>query len=156
MATLLKPDSIGFFDPFNVLGSNIAPRQLSSIVSSAAECEKFVYCDNGNQVFLNGTYTNESCHVACEKLGGNCCTSSDSCNGFTGSVCADDNQTSCAGQTACFDAIIPIVVDSCDGGFQACEKAKIGSVVNSCKADQSCWLAGNGGSIKEYLVYKNM
>ena len=121
----------------------VGPEWYDTLQASAADCNAWVECKDGYEV-VDGERTETKCHEACTTLGGNCCTESTSCFQFTGSVCADGNQTSCAGEKACEQATIPIVVNSCDGA-SACEKAKIGSVVNSCKEVLSCWLAGAVG-----------
>lgn len=132
--------------------------------SSTTTCTKFVECEDG---LVAGTDT--TCHEACKTAGGNCCVDQYDCNGFTGKVCADNNQTSCntgdavdpgcvsedciyAG--ACENATMPIVVNSCNGPF-SCKLAgdsdsggTVGSMTSSCNGYAACdYMAIDGGTV---------
>ena len=78
-----------------------------------------------------------SCQTACQ---GNCCTGTDACSYFNGTVCKDG---SCASTKACYNASISLVVKSCKGE-RACDYAeRVSSMVNSCNANKSCYYIGN-------------
>ena len=135
-------------------GLVVVHRQASADASaSAADCTTFIECRNGYQV-VGGrqTYTTcrEACQVASTSGESNCCPSFDSCDGFTGRVCADPHQRSCFGPRACQYATISTVVNSCDAaGGHACWKAHVSNaVVKSCHGQQSCAFAGRGGSLE--------
>ena len=113
-------------------------------ISIAATCFN---CVNG---FVHDTDTNDPANRCFEKCNKNdCCTfdnagtPEDACIGFTGKVCKDK---SCNGKEACQNAKIPSVVTSCIGE-RACYKAggdggSIGNVDGSCDADFACYRLG--------------
>lgn len=117
--------------------TTIARRELQSSptpVPPAEMCGAYGYVDCVNG-FVRGDSTT-TCETAC---GGSCCVGQEACRQFTGKVCRDG---SCGGSNACVRATIPWVVNSCtsnsaSGGsacFQAgAEKTNIGAMVNSCQ-----------------------
>ena len=139
------------------LGGLVANRQ-----ASAAICNNFVECEDGFEVLVDGTL-GDFCHYACFNATGNgdrnCCVNFEDCYGFTGKVCADEGQLSCASNPirdssggACRDATIPTVVSSCIG-TDACKSVAsdggaVGSLSDSCVGTSACFrLAYKGGTV---------
>lgn len=104
----------------------------------------YVDCVNG---FVRGDLTT-SCATECSVGGGSCCVGFQSCGKFTGKVCKDG---SCNGSYACYDAIIPWVVNSCKSSGSSCMSAgkggTVGNIVNSCTERNSCKDIGRSGGI---------
>jgi len=93
------------------------------------------------------------CSVACN---GKCCVGpgkysyngdyTNPCQSFTGKICMDG---SCHGRGACFNGVIPTIVNSCNG-TRACSgvaanKGKAGHFESSCVGDRVCEFAGASG-----------
>ena len=128
--------------------TTIARRELQfspTPVPPAEMCGAYGYVDCVNG-FVRGDSTT-TCETAC---GGSCCVGQEACRQFTGKVCRDG---SCGGSNACVRATIPWVVNSCtsnsaSGGsacFQAgAEKTNIGAMVNSCQGWSACFTLGGG------------
>ena len=132
-------------------------------VASVHSCANFIECKMGIDIA-----SGESCHQACAAAGGNCCTSLNDCDGFTGKVCADAGQYSCSTDStnpnadgfACRRATISEVIDGCRDitaetdsavgivpplaiGEHVCEDAQISKVHGGCKGSLACLIAGN-------------
>ena len=89
-----------------------------------------------------------------------------SCRSFTGKVCADPGQKSCAGFGSCIEATIGEVVDGCDApnfpiflgnGVQnnqinACRGSTIDKVINSCHGQKSCFEVVKAGRIENSCI----
>lgn len=120
---------------------------IASTPSTCAQAN-IVHCENG---LLAGSST--SCYDACGGNGGDCCQGLNACDGFTGHVCKDG---SCNGDSACEDASILLVVNSCKG-LRACDKAGndgglISSIVDSCSGLRACQMvAENGGRVGDII-----
>ena len=133
-----------------------APLPIARVLNAGATCpgeEDVVHCDNGFEVYVNGTLTGQTCLDACGGANNtNCCAGGsgsrfisgtgyvpgvypDACENFTGSVCSDG---SCMG----FDGECP-----CCGFINCC--------LIYCLAEHfipflclACYLAGSdGGSV---------
>ena len=109
------------------------------LVPAIASCEAgYVDCVNG--LDPNGT----SCVQAC---GSGCCQGAKSCTSFTGKICKDG---SCNATRACFEANIPLVVNSClsdQSCFRAGKAGIVGNIVNSCQGKDSCNSLGIAGTV---------
>ena len=92
-------------------GTSTNPTNHDSPYSTPSTCAEsdFVDCVNGFLVRSNDATT---CAAACLDVNGDakCCSGTDACTGFTGKVCKDG---SCSGLSACLDANIPEVINSC-------------------------------------------
>ena len=118
---LIRPQAVVF-----VLGGVVVNRAAEAGIllgGSAADCEKWVDCVDGEEVG-----TGVSCHEACN---GSCCTDPLDCNGFTGKICADGGQLSCSTVNG---TVVPTCDPTVDGCIYAgaCENATIPFVANSC------------------------
>ena len=108
-------------------------------------------CFNGEVDCVEGYVrdTEEPCTIAC---GGSCCEGTDACTDFTGVVCKDG---SCGGDEACRSASIPKVIDSCKGD-SSCELAgsnggKVGSMLTSCQGSDACRGMGSFQGETDYI-----
>ena len=68
-----------------------------------------------------------------------CCSDPRACTGFTGKICKDG---SCNLYKACYDAAIPLVVNSCKYEYACYYADRIRSIVNSCNEWGACFYAG--------------
>ena len=87
-----------------------APLPIARVLNAGATCPDVVHCDNGFEVYINGTLTGQTCYDACGGANNNnCCAGDfgtirrryipgegffrdvypDACENFTGSVCPD-------------------------------------------------------------------
>lgn len=98
--------------------------------------EGFVDCSAG----MDST-SSSTCAASCI-VGGisKCCSGSNACSGFTGKVCKDG--TSCIGDCACDNAVIPQVKNSCTGNFACFEVGMsggtVGNIQDSCIGADAC------------------
>jgi hypothetical protein len=122
-----------------LLGSNMNRVTASSSSSSNMCTVGYIDCVNG---YVRNSNPKKSCATACD---GKCCVGNGACTRFTGKVCKDG---SCSGYwSACMDATIPKVVNSCHGHTWSClsagkgdpnGKGKVESIINSCNDDLAC------------------
>lgn len=154
------------------VGATICP-----LAKLYGQCNKFIECVDGYEVEAGTTTaTGRTCAEACLAASGqtdrtksNCCVSHEdpapghdnSCRGFTGKVCADQSQKSCAGFGSCIEATIGEVVDGCDAPdfpiflgnrpnnqINACRHSTIDKVISSCHGQKSCFQVVEAGNIQ--------
>ena len=135
---IFRPQAVIF-----VLGGGVVVSAGRAVSGSAEDCQEWVDCENGFVVGKEGI----TCHGECA---GHCCVEEYDCDGFTGRVCADEGQLSCATnytgavpdtRGAGTNATIPFVANSCVG-YVACKLAggngNVGNVTRSCHGDAAC------------------
>lgn len=148
LAVQVPPSSSSSVDQDNTIGTIIG-RGLQATTNYCTD--GYVDCTAG---VVTGDPNQTPCHQACydnDLPGYRCCGGTKACDLFTGKICKD--KYSCMGTEACYDATIPIVVKSCNGGDKACWKVgripgcaanKVGNFINSCIGEKSCYQVAYG------------